>query len=203
MFGENAYLAHLDGDPHCVVIDPGFDHAAIAGQIESAKLEPAAILNTHGHADHIAGNRALKDRFPDCPVVIGRGDAEKLIDPHQNLSRPFGFDVASPPADKLVQDGDIYRAAGLELDVLGVPGHSAGHVVFLWKGADPWVAFVGDVLFQGGIGRTDFPDGDTELLLESIRSKLYTLPDETVILPGHGPQTTIGEEKRYNPFVRG
>ncbi|MFV1965161.1 MAG: MBL fold metallo-hydrolase [Pirellulaceae bacterium] len=202
MFGENAYFAQLDGDSPCVVFDPGFDDSVILRFLDEQELVLSAIINTHGHIDHIAGNRALKERFPDCPLVIGAGDAEKLTDPVKNLSSMMGSDLTSPAADELVHEGDVYSAAGIDLEVIEVPGHSKGHVVFLWKGSEPWVAFVGDVLFQGGIGRTDFPDGDTDLLLSSIRSKLYTLPDDTLVLPGHGPSTTIGDEKRSNPFVR-
>jgi glyoxylase-like metal-dependent hydrolase (beta-lactamase superfamily II) len=203
MFGENAYIAHLEESPECLVFDPGFDDAVILKLLDEQRLAPAAIINTHGHIDHIAGNRALKERFPDCPLVIGAGDAEKLGDPAKNLALMMGSDLTSPEADRLLQEGDVFSAAGMDLHIIEVPGHSKGHVVLLWKGAQPWVAFVGDVLFQGGIGRTDFPDGDTELLLGTIRSKLYTLPEDTVVLPGHGPSTTIGDEKRSNPFVRG
>ena len=111
--------------------------------------------------------------------------------------------MLSPEADQVVQEGDRFQAAGIELEVIEMPGHSVGHVVFLWKGGTPWVAFVGDVIFQGSIGRTDFPDGNTEQLLRSIRTRLYSLPGETRLLPGHGPATTVGTEKLSNPFVRG
>jgi glyoxylase-like metal-dependent hydrolase (beta-lactamase superfamily II) len=107
----------------------------------------------------------------------------------------------SPPADELLRDGDTVTAAGLDFEVLAIPGHSAGHVVYLWRGGDPMLAFVGDVIFAGSIGRSDFPDGDFDLLTSGIRSKLFTLPDATVLLPGHGPSTTVGREKRTNPFV--
>lgn len=203
MFGQNSYVTHLDGHRDCIVVDPGFDPEAIIESLETEGLVPAAILNTHGHADHIAGNRALKDRWPECSLVIGDGDEAKLTDATLNLSRPFGLDVTSPGADRVVQEGEVLSSAGVDLHVLAVPGHSAGHVAFVWKGSHPWVAFVGDVLFQGSVGRTDFPDGDAGLLAQSIRTRLYTLPDDTVLLPGHGPRTTIGAEKRYNPFVRG
>jgi len=202
-FMENAFISHLEGRDDCVVVDPGFDADKIIDHIEAKHLALAAILNTHGHADHIAGNVTLKQRWPDCPLVIGAAEAGKLIDPAENLSATFGIGLTSPAADHTVQDGDTYAAAGLEFEVLETPGHSIGHVVYLWKGESPWIVFGGDMLFQGGIGRADFPDGDINQLFESIRSKLYSLPDDTVVWPGHGESTTIGEEKQYNPFVRG
>jgi glyoxylase-like metal-dependent hydrolase (beta-lactamase superfamily II) len=203
MFGENCFIAHLEGRDDCLVFDPGFEVDPIVGYLKERGLTPAAIVNTHGHADHIGGNAGLKKLWPDSPLVIGAGDADKLTDPVKNLSRGYGIDVVSPPADQTVQGGDTFSAAGFDLEVLEVPGHSCGHVVFVWKDHQPWVVFGGDVLFQGSVGRTDFPDGDTEELMTAIRDKLYTLPDDTVVLPGHGPQTTIGQEKMTNPFVRG
>lgn len=203
LFGENSYIIYLEDRADCLVLDPGFEHENLIEQVEALGRTPAAILNTHGHADHIAGNHALKRRWPACPLVIGGGDAAKLTDAVQNLSRPFGLDVLSPPADRLVRQGDVFAGAGLAFEVLEVPGHSAGHVVYLWRGGSPWVAFVGDVIFQGGVGRTDFPDGNTQQLLTAIRTQLYRLPDDTQLLPGHGPATTVGNEKQFNPFVRG
>ncbi len=201
LFEENAYIAYLDGRSDCLVFDPGLDAGAIIDRLEQLELEPAAILNTHGHADHIAGNGAIKEKWPAAPLVIGAGDASKLTSPIENLSRGYGIDLISPPADKLVNEGDVYSAAGLDLEVYETPGHSVGHVVFVWKAGSPWVVFGGDVLFQGSIGRTDFPDGSFEQLAAAIRDKLYTLPDDTLVLPGHGPTTTIGFEKLHNPFV--
>lgn len=200
-FEENTYIAHIPGRADCLVIDPGLEPGKIVEHLKRAKLVPAAILNTHGHSDHIAGNRPLKALWPDCPLVIGRGDAAKLTDSVQNLSAPFGLEVTSPEADVLVGDGDCYQAAGCELEVLEIPGHSCGHVVFVWKGGRPWVVFDGDVLFQGSVGRTDFPDGSFQQLATAIHAKLFTLPDDTVILPGHGPATTVGCEKQDNPYV--
>jgi glyoxylase-like metal-dependent hydrolase (beta-lactamase superfamily II) len=202
MFAENAYIAHLEGSSECVVVDPGFDADRIAGRIEQKGLTPVGLLNTHGHADHIAGNGSLKQRWPDCPLIIGAKEAPKLTDPMANLSGTYGVPIVSPPADQQLVEGDICAAAGLDLEVLETPGHSAGHVVYVWRGATPWVVFAGDVLFQGSIGRADFPDSNPQQLLHSIRTKLYTLPDDTMILPGHGDSTTIGSEKRFNPFVR-
>jgi hydroxyacylglutathione hydrolase len=200
-FEENTYIAHLEGRPDCLVVDPGLEPDEILAHLDKEKLRPAAILITHGHSDHIAGNLELKRRFPDCPIVVSHGDAAKLTDPALNLSAAFGANLVSPPGDVLVGEGDVYRAAGFDLSVCEIPGHSSGHVVFIWRAGRPMVVFGGDVLFAGSIGRTDFPDGSFEQLAAGIRSKLFTLADDTVVLPGHGPATTVGQEKRNNPFV--
>ena len=200
-FEENTFIASIADRDDCIVIDPGLEPNKIFDFLEQSSLVPAAILNTHGHSDHIAGNAAMKERWPDRPLIIGADDAEKLTDAEKNLSAPFGVELLSPPADRVVSEGDVVTAAGFELDVLETPGHSVGHVVFVFKATSPWVVFGGDVLFQGSIGRTDFPDGSFEQLRNAIHQKLFTMPDDTIVLPGHGPPTTIGEEKRSNPFV--
>lgn len=200
-FDENTYVAHLEGRLDCVVVDPGLEPEEILRYLDEQKLVPAAILITHGHSDHIAGNEALKERFPDCPIVISHGDEPKLTDPMLNLSGAFGAHLVSPGADELVGEGDVYSAAGMDFEVREVPGHSSGHVVFIWNAGKPLVVFGGDVLFAGSIGRTDFPDGSFEQLATHIWSKLFSLPDDAQVLPGHGPPTTVGHEKRTNPFV--
>jgi glyoxylase-like metal-dependent hydrolase (beta-lactamase superfamily II) len=200
-FAENTYIAHIGGRNDCIVIDPGFDPEAIIDYLTQHGLTPAAIVCTHGHSDHIAGNAALKERWPDCPIVIGEGDAAKLTDARLNLSAAFGFNITSPPADQMLREGDRYEAAGLELDVYETPGHSVGHIVLVCKQVQPWQVFGGDVLFNRGVGRTDFHDGSFEVLRDAIHKKLFTLPNDTIVLPGHGPETTVGEEKQWNPFV--
>lgn len=200
-FDENTYLAYFPGRKECLLFDPGMEPDKIFAAVDEAGLTPEAVLLTHGHSDHIAGNGAVKQRWPDVPLIIGEGDASKLTDPVGNLSAGFGISLISPPADQTVVEGEVLELAGFRLKVLETPGHSSGHVVFVTEGLKPIQVFGGDVLFAGSIGRTDFPDGSFEQLRDAIHEKLFTLPDDTVVLPGHGPATSIGREKRSNPFV--
>lgn len=200
-FEENTYIAYLSGREDCIVFDPGLEPRGILDYLEEHTLTPAAIVCTHGHSDHIAGNIVLKQRWPECPIVIGAGDAPKLTDPQLNLSAAFGLSIVSPPAERTVSEGDRFEVAGITLDVFETPGHSPGHVVFLCRQTEPWRLFGGDVLFWGSIGRTDFPDGDFDALRRSIHEKLFTLPDDTLVFSGHGPETTIGRERQTNPWV--
>lgn len=200
-FEENTYIASIEGRNDCLVVDPGLEPDRILEHLEHEKLSPAAILITHGHSDHIAGNEELKRAFPDCPLVVSHGDAEKLTNPQLNLSAAFGAHLVSPPGEVLVGEGDVYSAAGFDLLVREIPGHSSGHVVFIARDIQPQIVIGGDVLFAGSIGRTDFPGGSFEELATGIWEKLFTLPNDTVVLPGHGPTTTVGQEKQNNPFV--
>lgn len=199
-FVENTYVVWRPERRDALVIDPGLEPELILNFLRDHELAPAVLLNTHGHGDHIGGNAALKQAFPEAPLVIGAREAPLLIDPWANLSALFGQAVTSPPADVLVREGDVVEYAGIRLEVLDVPGHSPGHVVFVHRG-EPSLAFGGDVLFRGGIGRFDFPNSDGKLLFEGIRTKLFALPADTVVYPGHGPVTTVGHERRTNPFV--
>jgi len=201
-FAENSYVVWRDGGGEAIVIDPGYEPEAIREVLDEHGLTLAAIVNTHGHLDHMAGNAALKRAFPAAPIVIGPGAAPMLTDPMLNLSEPFGMPVVSPPADRLVSEGDKLSFAGIELEVFDLPGHSPGHVVYLVRGERPMVVLGGDVLFRDGIGRTDLPGGSFELLKAGIERVLWPLPPDTVVYPGHGPVTTIGHEKRTNPLVR-
>jgi glyoxylase-like metal-dependent hydrolase (beta-lactamase superfamily II) len=201
-FEENTYVAWLPGRNDAVVVDPGLEPEMILDFLREEELTLAAILNTHGHADHIAGNGPMKRAFPDAPLIVGARETPLLASAELNLSAPFGFDVVSPPADRTVTEGDVVEAAGMRFDVFDVPGHSPGHVIFVFRGT-PCLVFGGDVLFRGSVGRTDFPGGDAGRLFDGIRRKLFLLPDDTVVYPGHGPVTTVGHEKRTNPFVAG
>jgi glyoxylase-like metal-dependent hydrolase (beta-lactamase superfamily II) len=199
-FEENSYVVWLPGRQDALVVDPGFEPDLLFDFLKEQGLVPAAILNTHGHADHIAGNTPFKEAYPDAPLVIGVNEARLLTDANANLSAPFGFPVTSPPADRLVREGDVVDYAGIPLEVLDIPGHSPGHIVFLYRDS-PNIVFGGDVLFRGSIGRCDFPNSNGPLLLEGIRKKLFALPEDTLVYSGHGPVTTVGEERRSNPFV--
>ena len=199
-FEENTYVLWRAGRSDALVVDPGLEPDLILAFLDERDLSVAAILNTHGHADHIGGNKALKTRFPAAPIVIGVNEAALLTDANLNLSAPFGMPIVSPPADRTVKEGETIEYAGFLLEVYEIPGHSPGHIVYLIR-ATPHVVLGGDVLFRGSIGRTDFPGGSFQRLEKGIRSKLYTLPDDTVVYPGHGPVTTTGHEKRSNPFV--
>ena len=202
LFEENSYLiAASERGGGCIVVDPGLEPERIIDELDQHNWTPAAIFNTHGHADHIAGNAALKAQWPAAPLIIGAGDASKLTDPVGNLSAGFGLPLTSPPADRMVTEGEKLEFCGLRWTVYETPGHSSGHVVFIAEELTPPLVLGGDVLVAGGIGRTDFPDGDYDALTASIRDKLFALPDDTVVLPGHGPSTTVGREKRSNPFV--
>jgi hydroxyacylglutathione hydrolase len=199
-FAENTYVVWLPGRLEALVVDPGLEPELILDFLRQESLTPAAILNTHGHGDHIGGNAALKEAYPTAPLIIGADEAALLTDPEANMSAPFGLPITSPPADRLVREGDVLDLAGIRLEVLEVPGHSPGHIVYVYRG-QPCLVLGGDVLFRGSIGRCDLPNGNGSLLLRGIRRKLFTLPADTIVYPGHGPTTTIGYEKQSNPFV--
>jgi hydroxyacylglutathione hydrolase len=199
-FGQCSYVLWRSGRKDALLVDPGLEPFKILDCLREEGLTPVMILNTHGHVDHIRGNLDLKKAFPKVVLVIGANEEHMLTDVDANLSAPFGMPFTSPPADKLVREGDVIEQAGFRLEVLEVPGHSPGHVVFV-STEDPRMLFSGDVLFRGSIGRHDYPYSNGPLLLQGIRQKLLSLPPETVVYPGHGPQTTIGDEKQTNPFV--
>lgn len=201
MFQENAYLLWMGGAEDTWVIDPGLPPQSnnISAAIHAHGLVPRAILLTHGHADHIAGVGALRREFSDLECWVPRGEECMLTDPAANLSLPLGFKIAAPPADKLLVPGDLLQLASLTWRVVDVSGHSPAGVAYYCEQLA--VVLTGDALFAGSIGRYDFPGSSGTKLLNNIRRQLLTLPDATVVYPGHGPATTIGEERETNPFL--
>ena len=201
LFDQNAYVVWKSGNTAGVVIDPGFDAESLIGLIHSNHLRIEAIWLTHGHADHIIGLEKLKKEFPEAEIVIGENEKQLLGDSELNLSSALGFPVIAPEADRTVIDGEEFQSAGLTVKVLEVPGHSPGSVVYVIENQEPPVAFVGDVIFRNSVGRADFPGGDMHLLISGIREKVFKLPENTVLYPGHGIFTTVGTERANNPYV--
>jgi glyoxylase-like metal-dependent hydrolase (beta-lactamase superfamily II) len=199
-FQTNCYVVRADESRRdCLVIDAGLDSRALLESLVRDELNPVALVLTHGHADHIVGLEALRRRFGDMKVYIHKLDAALLSDPEANLSAFAGAAYTADPADVLLEDGDVVEEAGIRLQVLHTPGHTPGGIC-LHSPSDRAV-FVGDTLFADSVGRTDFPGGSMEQLVGSIKGKLLVLPDETTVYPGHGMRTTIGREKRANPFL--
>ncbi|MFO7497011.1 MAG: MBL fold metallo-hydrolase [Desulfobacterales bacterium] len=193
----NCFILGCERTREAAVIDPGDETDKILMSLASEKLTLKHILNTHGHFDHVGGNRHLKDTT-GADVLIHAADAA-MLGQLASSAAAFGLSAQnSPPPDRTLAEGDRVTFGDIALTVLHTPGHTPGGISFH---TDRCV-FVGDALFYGSIGRTDFPGGDYDTLIASIRTKLFTLDDETTVYTGHGPATTIGQEKRSNPFVR-
>ena len=200
-FETNSYVLRADDRAsNCIIIDTGLGAAELIDFLEQNDLTPEAVVLTHGHADHIAALPALHEKFPHAKVFVHKLDAEMLTGEKDNLSMMAGLPLTVAPADVLVEDGDIIDYASVQLNVIYTPGHSPGGICLYAE--DEGIIFVGDTLFEGSVGRTDFPGSSTSQLMESIKTRLLELPDETVVCPGHGPATTIADEKKHNPFLR-
>ena len=193
----NCYLVAAESSREAVVIDPGWNAEAILAEARSAKLAIKAILLTHGHFDHIGAVADLKETL-SVPVMAHAREVDLLG--AKGGAELFGFNIrAVPQPDRLVVHGEQIEIGPLIFEVRDVPGHTVGHVAFVEQ--QQQAAFVGDVLFAGSIGRTDLPGGDYDTLIASIANELLTLPDDFKVYPGHGPPTTIGRERRTNPFL--
>lgn len=192
----NCYILGCRKTKIGAVIDPGDEAERILQDAKALGLKIEQIINTHGHADHIAANREIKEAT-EARIYIHPEDAEMLTDPQKNLSIYFGPAIDSPPADSFLEEGNMHRIGELEFKILHVPGHSRGSVCLAKDGS----AIVGDTVFSGSIGRTDFPGGSFDILTDNIKSKIFTLGDATELFPGHGPPTTVGRERLHNPFL--
>jgi len=195
----NTYLIFFGRGSEAVIIDPAFQRreaSLIISLINSLDLKVKYIINTHGHFDHILGNNILKERFP-VEILIHKNDALMLNNSSLNLSSSIGLNVVSPQADRLLDGGETINLGGESLKVIYTPGHTSGSISLL---IDRYL-FTGDTLFAGSVGRTDLPGGSLEHLLRSVR-KLVSLPDHVKIYPGHGVTSTIGIEKKSNPYVK-
>ncbi|MDF2627403.1 MAG: putative Zn-dependent hydrolase [Symbiobacteriaceae bacterium] len=198
-FGTNCYIIACTETGESAVIDPGADSPWLAETLAEGGLTPGQILLTHGHLDHIGGIASLR-KLTAATVAVHGDDATMLTDPMRNGSANFGMRITAPPADRMLRDGDVVQVGSLRFTVIHTPGHTPGGCCFYYEG-DGGHLFAGDTLFAGSIGRTDLAGGDHGALLRSIREKLLPLPADTVVYPGHGPTTSIGDEAEYNPFL--
>ncbi|MEM2341375.1 MAG: MBL fold metallo-hydrolase [Candidatus Bathyarchaeia archaeon] len=202
LLSTNCYIVACERTCKALIIDPGFDEVEapwILKEIDEHNLRIKYVLNTHGHMDHISGNTLVKETLR-AKIIIHQSDACMLTDPLKNLSMLLGRAVISPPPDLTIQNGEILRIGFLKFKVIHTPGHTPGSISLYCE--DERVVFTGDTLFARSIGRTDLPGGSYETLISTIRGRLFNLPDETAVYPGHGDRTTIGIERKWNPFLR-
>lgn len=192
----NCFLVYCEETQECAIVDPGAEGDKIFALISEKAFKPVVILNTHGHIDHIGANRDMKERF-NIPLRIHSLDSPMLGETQQSELSFFLQASTSPPADSFFEEGDKIEIGKFSLDVIHTPGHSPGSVSFVGDG----FLLSGDTLFCQGVGRTDLPGGNWEEMVSSVKNKIFTLPEEMVVLPGHGPSTSIGREKNTNPFI--
>jgi len=199
MFASNCFIVGSESDKKGIIIDPGADASAILDAVGQAGLSIELIVATHNHVDHVGALRQVKEGT-GAPYAVHEADAESLMP--DVFGRMLGVMMsrslkAPPKPDRLLRDGDVIEVGDLKLSVLHTPGHTPGGISLRGDG----LVFSGDTLFNFGIGRTDLSGGDYATLINSIATKLMVLPDETVVYPGHGPKSTIGAERRMNPFL--
>lgn len=194
--GTNCYIVTCPETKQTAIIDPGGNAEEIIAYLNREQCNPVCIVNTHGHADHIAANHKVQ-QATGAPVMIHEADAGMLTSSTLNLSAFIGAGFTSDPADRILKDKDTIQVGTLQFVVLHTPGHTPGGICLYSDG----ILFSGDTLFQQSVGRTDFPGGSMGKLVSSIKNKLFVLPPETKVFPGHGPDTTIAWELSNNPFI--
>lgn len=202
-YQENTYLLY-DEDKNCVIIDPGMygqdEEMMVSSFIEEKELNPILLLNTHCHIDHVLGNKYISDTYGLMPQ-FHEGELPLLIEV-QNYAPQMGIRYEiSPIGESFLPSFGEIKLGKHSLKIISAPGHSPAHLCFY--NSEQNFLIGGDVLFQGSVGRTDLPGGNHQQLMNSIRNNIYILPEETVVFPGHGPETTVGFEKKNNPFVKG
>jgi hydroxyacylglutathione hydrolase len=199
-YQTNSYCLTADASAaDCLIIDTGLQSEPLIDYLKTNNLNPVEAVFTHGHIDHIDGLGLLRANWPDIKVAIHKADAAMFEDGKLNLSAFSGMPFKTGPADIIIEKEGPQSFAGMEFQVLHTPGHTPGGISLYSK--KEGMVFVGDALFAGSVGRTDFPGGDYNQLITSIKSKLLPLPDDTRVYSGHGPTTTIATEKRTNPFL--
>lgn len=198
------YVVSIENSQNIMIVDPGGSPDVLIEYCQSNNLTPTMLINTHGHGDHIGANLELKNAYPNVQICVHEEDAPMLPNEYLNLSLLGGKRYQSPPADKILKDNEKLLFENVEFTVIHVPGHTLGGICLYYKSEDEGVTpilFSGDSLFNKSIGRTDFPNGSFETLVDGIKNKLFTLNGNSVVYPGHGEPTTISSEQKENPFL--